>query len=195
MGRRLRAFFIFLLFMATSGIPAQSVIVSSYFNAADPRDEWTEILVISDNTDMRNWSLQDNNAAQTAFQTPIIFANIDLWNNLRAGTIIMVWHRSLSTAGVTYPTDVNKSDGYIEVSANNPAGYFSGGAFGTSPLFAGSTLNVAAAGDLIQLLNASGTFIHALGHILNIPPITATPPESLNASESLVFTDVLEGGR
>ncbi|MEI6682069.1 MAG: hypothetical protein WCO44_05555 [Bacteroidota bacterium] len=140
-----------------------SVLISSYFNSADPRDEWTELLVVADNVDMRNWSLQDNNAAQTAFQPQIIFNNIPFWNNLRGGTIIMIWHRPAGSTGITHPTVVTRQAGYIEVSANDPT-YFNGGSFGTAPLYAGNTLNIAGGGDLLELLNGSGTFIHALGH-------------------------------
>ncbi len=140
-----------------------SVLISSYLNMADPRDEWTELLVVADNIDMRNWSLQDNNAAQTTFQPGITFNNIPFWNNMRAGTIIMIWHRQVGSSGTTHPTNTGKSYGYVEVSANNVS-WFTGGSFGTAPLYAGNTLNIAAAGDLLELLNASGTFVHALGH-------------------------------
>jgi len=140
-----------------------SVVVSSYFNSVDPRDEWTELLVVADNVDMRNWTLQDNNSTQTSWQPQITFNNIPFWNNMRSGSIIMIWHRSIGTAGNTHPADANKLDGYIETSANN-VNYFGGGSFGTAPTFAGPTLNVAGAGDLIQLLNGSGVFVHALGH-------------------------------
>jgi hypothetical protein len=140
-----------------------SVVISSYLNMTDPRDEWTELLVVADNVDMRNWSLQDNNAAQGAFQPQINFNNIPFWNNLRAGTIIIIWHRQFGSTGSSHPTDNNKTDGYVEVYAND-ATYFNGGSFGTSPLFAGNTLNIAGAGDLLQLMNSTGTFVHALGH-------------------------------
>ena len=140
-----------------------SVLISSYFNALDPRDEWTELVVVADNVDMRNWTLQDNNSAQTTFQPAITFNNIAFWNNMRVGTIIMIWHRQVGTSGIPHPTDNNKADGYVEVSANDVT-YFNGGAFGTAPNYAGATLNVAGAGDLLQLINASGVFVHALGH-------------------------------
>jgi gliding motility-associated-like protein len=140
-----------------------SVLISSYFNALDPRDEWTELIVVADNVDMRNWTLQDNNSAQTTFQPLITFNNIAFWNNMRAGTIIMIWHRQVATSGTPHPTDNNKADGYVEVSANDVT-YFNGGTFGTAPTYAGATLNIAGAGDLLQLINASGVFVHALGH-------------------------------
>ncbi|MDP1623845.1 MAG: gliding motility-associated C-terminal domain-containing protein [Bacteroidales bacterium] len=168
-----------------------SVVVSSYFNANDPRDEWTELLVVADNIDMRNWKMQDNNAAQGAFQPAITFNNISFWNNMRAGTIIMIWHRMVGTNGVTHPTASNKATGYIEVSANDVA-WFNGGSFGTAPSFAGATLNVAAGGDLIQLLTGPGVFVHALGHQLNFGSSwTPLPLPKLNHKASLVNNEAV----
>jgi gliding motility-associated-like protein len=162
-----------------------SVMVSSYLNALDPRDEWTELLVVADNIDLRNWTLQDNNSAQTAFQPLITFNNIALWNNMRAGTIIMIWHRQVGTAGNSHTTDNNKADGYVEVSANDVA-YFNGGSFGTAPLYNGATLNIAGAGDLLQLLTPAGAFAHALGHKTTFGSSwTTLPSPKLNHKASL----------
>jgi Secretion system C-terminal sorting domain len=142
---------------------AQQVVVNGYFNAADPRDEWIELLVVADNTDMRNWTIRDNNSSQTAWQTAVTFNNISFWNNMRAGTLIIVWNRPVTTGGAAHPIDANKSDGYIEIDATNTT-YLAGGSFGTSPTWAGNSLNFAGGGDVIELLNASSTHVHALGH-------------------------------
>lgn len=147
---------------------AQSVVVNEYFNAADQRDEWTELLVIADNTDMRGWSIRDNNSSQTSWQTGVTFSNNALWNNLRAGTIIILWHRIVESDGVTaHDIDVNKADGYIEVNLQNTT-YFTGGSFGSSPSWAGNSMNIAGSGDIVELLNAGGTHVHALGHASSV---------------------------
>ena len=73
---------VFLLIILSSRLFSQQVVVNGYFNAADPRDEWIELLVITDNTDMRNWTLRDNNSSQTSWQTEITFQNIAFWNNM-----------------------------------------------------------------------------------------------------------------
>jgi gliding motility-associated-like protein len=139
------------------------VVISSYYNAADPRDEWSELLVVADNTNMNGWKFQDNNSTQTLWQTAIVFTNPNFWHNMRAGTVILIWHRMVGSNGVAHPIDVNKDEGYIEVSANDST-YFSGGKFGTAPLFADSTLNITAAGDVLVLQDSLATFVHALGH-------------------------------
>lgn len=133
----------------------QSVVVSEYFNEASADDEWTELLVIDDNTDMRNWTLRDNNTNQNGWQPEITFKNIQFWNHMRAGTVIVIWHRSVSSS---INTDLDKSDGYIELHAQD-TGYFSGGAFS-----ANTTLNIAGNGDLLELRDSSANHVHALGH-------------------------------
>jgi gliding motility-associated-like protein len=163
----------------------QSVVVSSYMNSGDPRDEWTELLVIQDNIDISNYTVRDNNSSQTNWQTAVTFLNVPLWNHLRAGTIIVLWHRQFASSGALHPLDVSGNDGYIEVHANDPA-YFTGGDFGTPPFFSGNSMNVAGNGDIIQVRNNSGTHIHALGHI-STPGTswTALPAPKLNHAQSL----------
>jgi gliding motility-associated-like protein len=181
--------FILIIFFLCRTIPSFSqtpaVVISSYYNAADPRDEWTELLVVADNTNMVNWVLQDNNATQTAWQTAIIFNNPIFWNNMRAGTVIIIWHRMVGSTGIAHPVDANKDDGYIEVSANDPL-YFIGGNFGTAPLYAGPTLNIDAGGDLLVLQDASSNFIHALGHkAISGSSYTSLPLPKLNYKSSI----------
>lgn len=182
------AFTCFLCFIACG----QSVVVSGYFNAADPRDEWTELLVITDNTDMRGWSIRDDNSSQTSWQTAATFTNNALWNHLRAGTIILIWHRPVESDGSTaHPTDVNKDDGYIEVDLSN-ATYFSGAALGSSPSWGGNTMNIAGSGDVIQLRDASSNHVHALGHKSSPgSDFTALPSPKLNHANSASSGDAI----
>lgn len=144
-------------------VKAQKVVVNEYFNAVDPRDEWMELIVVTDNTDMRNWTVRDNNSSQTAWQTAVTFNNISFWNNMRSGTIIVIWNRPITSGLVVHPIDVIKADGYIELDATNTT-YFTGGSFGSSPTWGGNTLDYAGAGDIIELRDASASHIHALGH-------------------------------
>jgi hypothetical protein len=155
-------FLLSFIFLSTH-LFCQSVVVSSYFNAADPRDEWVELLVVTDNTDMRNWTIRDNNSSQTSWQPAVTFTNIASWNNMRAGTIIMIWNRPITSGSVAHPVEINKNDGYIEVDATNST-YFSTGSFGSPPTWAGNSLNYAGGGDVVELRNAAGIHIHALGH-------------------------------
>lgn len=124
-----------------------NVVVSEYFNS-NSNDEWIELLVINDNTDLRNCSIRDNGGSQNSWQGEATFANISLWNNLRAGTVIIIWLRSAAT----FTIDTLKSDGFIQVSAQ------------LSNYLSGSAMTIGGAGDIIQLIDNLGNNIHALGH-------------------------------
>jgi hypothetical protein len=155
---------IIVFFCLTHVSFSQNVVVSEYFNGTDTRDEWTELLVINDNTDLRGNSIRDNNSSQTGWQTEVVFSNNNFWNNLRAGTIIVIWHRIRSTASTTNRiVDTIKSDGYIEVHAQL-SGYFSGGDFGSAPTWSGASLSISASADIVQIRDNSNNHIHALGH-------------------------------
>lgn len=171
---------IIMLFLLTNTAKGQDVVISEIFNTIDVRDEWTELVVVSDNVDMRNWTLSDNNASTNCWQPRIRFRNISLWNNLRAGTIIVIWHRPCTSSGASRTYDFNKEDGYIELDATNSS-YFEypdigfnvcssivslASMFTSNPCTSdgGVTLNLAANGDLLQLKNSSNVHIHALGY-------------------------------
>jgi len=154
----------FMTILTCHSAKAQLVVVSEYFNASDTRDEWTELLVINDNTDLRNYTLRDNNTDQDNWQPEITFSNISFWNNLRSGTIIVLWHRRRSSVDTTDRlVDTNKLDGFIEVHAQL-SGYFSGGSFATAPTWNGVTLAIGGSGEIIQLRDSLGNNVHALGH-------------------------------
>lgn len=150
---------------------ATKVVVNGYLNAVSPNTEWTELLVTGDNVDMRGYMIRDNNATQTGWQVPVTFANIPFWNNMRRGTVIMLWHRTIGRA-----VDVNKDDGYLEFELNpgTITPYFSGGD-------AANTLNLASSGDIVELLAPGFVHVHGMGH-LTIPGLswTGMPNPKLN---------------
>jgi hypothetical protein len=156
---------IFIVFFCLTHISfSQNIVVSEYFNGTDTRDEWTELLVVNDNTDLRGYNIRDNNSSQTSWQTEVVFSNNNFWNNLRAGTIIIIWHRIRSSSSSTNRiVDTIKSDGYIEVHAQL-SGYFSGGDFGTASTWSGASLSISASADIIQIRDFSNNHVHALGH-------------------------------
>lgn len=146
------------LVSVTSCVPdyATKVVVNGYLNTTSATNEWTELLVTGDNVDLRNFNIRDNNGTQTGWQAFVNFSNIPLWNNLRRGTVIMLWHRTVGR-----PIDINKDDGYLELELNpgSITPYFSGGN-------AGSTLDLAQTGDIVEVTGPGPTFthVHALGH-------------------------------
>lgn len=161
-------------------------MINGYINFSDFRDEWTELIVTGDNVDMRNWTIRDNNGSQTSWQTPVRFNNIAFWQHMRRGTVIMLWHRQLSSLGVAHPTDADASDGYIELDLQNTA-YFNGGDFSTN-----NTMNLNATSDMVQIRNAGNVHIHVLGH--GTTPgsnWTALPSPKLNHANSTANGDAI----
>lgn len=178
--------------VVSSSFSLPSVVVSSYFNGGDTRDEWTELLVTSDNVDLRGFTIRDNNSDQDGWQPHVTFKNIDLWGHLRAGTVIKLWHRPINSSGIPYSTqDASLADGYLELVLND-INYFSGGNFGSSPTWGGSTMSIAATGDIVQIRDASGTHVHALGHKSTPGPhFNSLSLPKLNHSASLTSDDEL----
>lgn len=128
------------LFLATSLVNAQSVVINELYNSSG-NDEWVELLVVQDSTDLRGWDLRDFNTSGTA-QASLEFSNNALWANLRAGTLIVV-----ARAEVVVSEDTDPSDFLLIIKTNNGL-YFTGNPF----LFAGSS-------DAIQIRNSSDTHV------------------------------------
>jgi gliding motility-associated-like protein len=162
-----------------------AVVISSYYNAASPLDEWTELVVIKDNTNMNFWKLQDCDSTQTIWRPAIIFNEPNNnWKHMRAGTIIIIYHRFEGG----YGEDVGISDGYLQLAADDHTlfPYFSGGSFGTFPLYNGPTLNIDSRSDMLVLQDSAGNFVHALGHGAVAGPLfNALPQPKLNYNNRL----------
>ncbi len=174
-----------LLVLSFLKVQGQIVVVSEYLNEVYPTEEWVELLITSDNIDLRGYKLRDNNSNQNSWQTEVVFAQHSLWQNLRAGTIIMLYHRNANSASVTYPIDTAKTDGFIQLSVQNTS-YFTGGSFGTNPFYGGITLNIAGDGDIIEILDNNTVHVHALAHN-NSPGIdfTSLASPKLNHSQDI----------
>jgi hypothetical protein len=135
---------------------AQEMVVSEYLNMVDPTLEWTELLVVADNLNAVGWIVTDNNTGQITRQGGPQFKDIPLWRNLRAGTIIVLWHRAFPAGFVQ---DDDPADGYLELSARDSR-YF------TTYLFAPGVendMNINQTGELVELMRSDLTHVHALG--------------------------------
>jgi len=160
---------LFLVWFGFKGFcQTPSVVVSEYYNAgSETKDEWIELLVVNDSTNLVGFTLGDNNTNQDSWQTPITFTSNSLWQKLRSGTIIVIWTRRYSSSSPQFDRntniDSNSIDGYIELNAQATS-FFSGGAFGSSTSWSGATLSLGGDGEIVQIKNGSGTHIHSLGH-------------------------------
>lgn len=158
-------YFILTFFLFQSILICQSVVISEYFNSNIIRNEWTELFVIDDNLNLAGFTLRDNagsSGTPDSWQGGIRFKNHPLWNNIRAGTIIVINHRR----NTAFNIDADKKDGYIELDAEN-AEFFEKRCFDcdTNLDWIFKALSLAQTSDIIQLLDAQDNHIHALAHI------------------------------
>ena len=131
-------------------VNAQTVVVSEYQDNATRELEWTEIITRQDFLDLRNWKLGDNNASTASWQEKVAFNNTAVWERVRGGTIIIVRH------GLTTANDVDFADGFVDFGSRNTGGFNGGNA--------SNTLNVAATGDFISIIDNSNCWVHGIGH-------------------------------
>ncbi|MBL7974851.1 MAG: hypothetical protein JNJ85_08055, partial [Candidatus Kapabacteria bacterium] len=175
-----------ILFYSQSN--AQSVLVSEYFND-QPIYEWNELLVVTDNLDMRGFVVTDNNTAQVTRQGGVRFKNIDFWRHVRAGTIIGIWHRDYPT-NAKADRDTSMADGRIMLAKNDTMffeAYKSNDAIVNDAPF-----NIAIDGDIIEVLDAAGNHIHALGHRI-VDPAPGTYYVNMATPKMNVATSLLNG--
>ena len=165
--------FILLLILFTYPLRSQSIVVSEYNYAPDPKNQFTELLVIQDNLSIAGYTLHDNTANLDQWQSGIRFKDIPLWKNLRGGTIIVINHRTNGNV-----IDVSKADGYIEVEADD-LNVFDTLTFPSGDNWKSLSLIISQNADIVQILDASGNHVHALSHGTNTGQYAALPQPKL----------------
>lgn len=153
---------ILVLLWSSTAVFAQipPVVINSYRDSSLDHEEWTELIVTQDDVDLRGFTIRDNSSSG-GWQPFVRFKNIDYWNHLRRGTIIVLIHRNPTPLTIlANQLNTDKRDGYIALSLEN-VNYFE--------YESGSTINMtsmslAVNGDMVQLRNSSGAHIHAVGH-------------------------------
>ena len=146
------------MILMSLGLKTQEAVVSEIFYAAGPANEWTELIVIQDNISMVGYSIRDN-SGDNGWQGGVRFKNVDLWKNLRAGTIIIINHRGSVV-------DDNKADGYIEIGTQSTyyfEQFFAPG--GGGDWATGGALDLNSSYDMVQLRNLKDEHVHCLGYI------------------------------
>ncbi len=131
-----------------SGTPMTSVIVNEYMNGMDQTTEWVELLVQQNNLDMRGMKLRDYSANNGSTQAGIVFSNDNLWASVPQGAFIVVLASSnAQTQDLSFSGDKK-----VIVSASN------------STYFSGSSFNIGASSDAVEILTSGTTHIHSLSH-------------------------------
>lgn len=152
-----------LALLTPAALCAQEMVVSEYYNIQFETAEWSEFVVVQDNLNAVGYMISDANTGQNVRQGGPRLNDVPLWRNLRAGTIIVIWHRDLP---VTVPIDSNAADGYLELSSLDTR-------FFTSILFPGGTtgMSIADAGDVMQIMRPDTSNVHMLCHAKPTGPI------------------------
>ncbi len=135
------------------------VVVNSYRDSNFDIEEWTELIVTQDNVDLRGFTIRDNSSGGN-WQPFVRFKNHDVWNNLRRGTIIVLFHRTPTNSTFSNQLNPNKHDGHIAFSLENTT-YFEYELGGSISM---TSMSLSATSDMVQVRNAPGAHVHALGH-------------------------------
>ena len=158
--------YLILLTCYSTQLLSQKAVVSEYYNeTGSTANEWTELLVIEDNSSLVGCMLRDNagsSGAPDKWQGGIRFKDDPLWKSLRSGTIILIKHRGSSAV------DADKKDGYIEINAENSTFFEKVCWACTIDDWTYSALSIAQNNDIIQLIDPNENHIHCLSHISNL---------------------------
>jgi subtilisin-like proprotein convertase family protein len=108
-----------LVLRDSSASSVRDAILNEFSQGASVNNEWLEILVVNQRS-FRNWSIGDKDGNR------LVFANSGVWDNIPAGTLILIYQGTPDT-GVTWPAnDTDPAGGSMVISSTNGA-YFSGG--------------------------------------------------------------------
>lgn len=150
-----------LLFVGWQSSFGQDAIINEMSQGSDGNKEWVEILVITNNLDMRGFQLGDLDDG--TWHAGPTFSSDAAWSSVASGTLIVVYNGA-DVDGTIGFEDTNFGDHSVKIAHNN-ATYFTGswGSYGNTD-----------GDDCAALRDASDNVIHdmAAAH----PTATITAP-------------------
>ncbi len=149
-----RYLIVVLVCVVVNSVLAQDIIVSEYLNhpGASAELEWTELLVVKDNLNLVGWSVHDYSGDINTRAAGVVFRDIPLWRNLRAGTIIVIDHRLTTPA---QRQDSLPGDGYIQLLQSDTR-FFQ---------LAGNGIDISQPAEMITVRDATDVEVHTLAHM------------------------------
>lgn len=149
------------------------VLINEFSQGSNDTSEWIELLVLRP-ASLRGWTIADGSGAN------LTFANSTLWDNLPAGTLVVIYNGASKDPLLPADDSTPGPDGSMIVSSSGK-----NVASGTWPSFANQ-------GDALLLKNATGTLIDQLGYGSD----TSTSPNigSVGAAESANYQGNTEDG-
>lgn len=130
-------------------VHAQGVVVNEYLNQSSSNGEFVELKVLADGLDLGGYRLRDFTGSGGPGGTITFSASATLWQNVRAGSLIVIEMNQSTSA------DVDFSDGVVVVGEEDAALFSAAGSF-----------TILAGADGVQLLDdqGSGNHVHILYH-------------------------------
>lgn len=140
-----------LILTSISGFSnAQSVVINKLFNTGTASEDVVELLVVTNNLDMRGMIIKDYTANMDSDGGGIYtFSNNTLWSSVRSGTIIVLRENNSANDVV-----INNSDFNLDIGLNN-ATYFTNG---------GGSFDIAAT-DMVMIKSAGSSTSDVAGSI------------------------------
>ncbi|MDX1546168.1 MAG: hypothetical protein R3247_04235 [Rhodothermales bacterium] len=129
---------------------AQAVVVNEYLNQSSSTGEFVELKVLADGLELGGYRLRDFTGSGSLGGTITFSAAAPLWQNVRAGYLIVIEMNQGTSA------DVDFSDGVVVVGEEDAALFSATGSF-----------TILAGADGVQLLDAqgaTGNHVHILYH-------------------------------
>jgi hypothetical protein len=127
-------------------------VINQAYNASG-NTEWVEIITIQNNLNMQGWKYKDYTGSSPNNANELTFVSNPLWNNIPAGSIIVIYHpNNFDVEDLSFA-----DDGVVKVQACNTT-FFSQAA---SPC-TNNTIALNASQDAAVLYNSSSAFVHAI---------------------------------
>jgi subtilisin-like proprotein convertase family protein len=134
-----------LVLRAGGSILTRQAIIHEFSQGpVDTTSEWIEILTLR-NGNLGGWHLRDSSG------TRINFRNTSVWNNIPAGTLIVIYNGNTTKDPLLPPDDTTPADGRMILSTSNST-YFE----------SSSWPELGNSGDAILLSNPGDTVVHQL---------------------------------
>ncbi len=143
------------LVLANNGSPITRPLMINEFSQGSgtvgtPQCEWVELLVLENFASFRSWSLKNS------LGTRLTFANSAAWDNLPAGTRVVIYNGAFAKDAFLPPNDTDPSDQQIVISSTDATYFSQSGGSAWPQLIEG--------GDLLSLRNAADGMVAEVGY-------------------------------
>ncbi|MDW8349745.1 MAG: S8 family serine peptidase [Verrucomicrobiae bacterium] len=133
--------------------PTRAAFINEFSQGPSGNREWIEILVTRQ-SDLRNWKLADRNSAE------ITFNNVAFWQNIPAGTLIVIYNGGDTKDPIIPPDDNVLLPDKRLILKHNDSAYFSGNWPALSNTNPEAILIRDANGVIVDALSFNGDAVH-----------------------------------